>query len=144
VPTLFVFFHAYEGLKKMKDAMLNEFLQKNKVYLEDSVNTYKKNLRKLYDSGVLIATGTDTDCINFNGSSPVAWECECMVECGLSTLEAIECATKNGADYLGMGDSLGQIKEGYIADIVAVKGNPIEDINSLKEIEAVYQAGEKI
>jgi imidazolonepropionase-like amidohydrolase len=65
-----------------------------------------------------------------------------MVRFGITPLEAIEAATKNGADALLLGDKLGQIKDGYIADILVVHGDPSQDIAALKNVLEVYQAGE--
>ena len=56
----------------------------------------------------------------------------------------MECATKNGADYLSLGESLGQVKEGYIADLILVEGDPSRDIAALKNVRAVYQAGRQV
>ena len=67
-----------------------------------------------------------------------------MVRCGLKPLEAIECATKNAADHLGLGDRLGQVREGYLADLLLVKGDPAGEITALWDVAAVYQAGRRV
>lgn len=67
-----------------------------------------------------------------------------MVRCGLTPMEAIECAAKNGAAYLGMEDSLGQIREQYIADLIVVGGDPSSDIAAFRDVRAVYQGGRDI
>jgi imidazolonepropionase-like amidohydrolase len=143
VPTILVFNYVY-GQASQAGGALGEFMQQQLRYLADSVETYEKNFRALYDTGVRIATGTDTDCTDYKGASPVAEECAYMVRCGLTPLEAVECATKNGADYLGLGDRLGQVREGYIADLVLVEGNPAEDIGALTRVSAVFQSGKKV
>ena len=145
VPTVMVFNYVYnESMKNI--SALGSLKGKPAVlqYLEEAVAAYQKNLRSLYDTGVRMATGTDTDCTNYPGASPVADECAYMVSCGLKPLEAVECATKNGADYLGLGDTLGQVKEGYTADLIVVGGDPSSDIAALKDIKAVYQSGKDI
>lgn len=145
VPTVFVFNYVYSGMSRSQPAPTAEMLgQPSTVaYLRDCVETYPKNVRALFDTGVRVATGTDTDCTPYKGASPVAVECAYLVKCGLTPLEAVECATKNGADYLGMGDRLGQIKENYIADVIVVEGDPSADIEALGRVKAVYQAGKK-
>lgn len=145
VPTVMVFNYVYQESLKSMDA-LGDLKGKPAVlqYLEEAVSAYEKNLRALYDTGVRMAAGTDTDCTNYKGASPVAEECAYMVRCGLTPLEAIECATKNGADYLELGSKLGQVKENYIADLIVVKGDPSKDIAALKEVKAVYQAGKNL
>ena len=145
VPTVLVFNYVWEESQKSQ-AALGDLQGKPAVneYLADCVEAYRRNLRALYDTGVRVATGTDTDCTFFKGASPVALECEWLVRCGLTPMEAVECATKNGADYLGLGESLGQVKEGYIADLILVEGDPSRDIAALKNVRAVYQAGRQV
>ena len=145
VPTVMVFNYTYDrvsgdpaiqgDLSGMKDAVR---------YLKESTECYPGNIRPLYDMGVRIATGTDTDCTDYPGCSPVAGECRYLVDCGLTPLEAIGCATKNGAEYLGMGNSLGQIREGYIADVIVVDGDPSSDIRALEHVSGVFQAGREL
>ena len=144
VPTVLVFNYVNEHMSKMDMSMLDPYSLVKVRYLKDCVESYKQNLRMWYDTGVRMATGTDTDCTDYLGAAPVAVECVYMVECGLTPAEAMECATKNGAECLGFGDWLGQLKEGYAADIIVVKGDAAEDISCLKDVVAVYQAGEKV
>jgi imidazolonepropionase-like amidohydrolase len=141
VPTVLVFNYVYQ-LMNSGSKGLGDSIQKAGGYLGDCVEIYAKNVRELYDTGVRVATGTDTDCTPYKGASPVAVECAYLVKCGLTPREAVECATKNGADYLGLGDRLGLIKKDYIADIILVEGNPLEDIGALGRVSATYQAGE--
>ena len=146
VPTVLVFNHVYENAVK-DERNLGDLQGKPSVvtYLRSCVDSYQANLRAFYDTGVRVATGTDTDCTTtYRGASPVAVECAYLVKCGLTPLEAIECATKNGADYLGMGDCLGQVREGYIADVILVEGDPTADIEALARVKAVYQAGKQV
>ncbi|MBF4692335.1 amidohydrolase family protein [Fusibacter ferrireducens] len=143
VPTVLVFNYLYNQLIEKPEAVTDEMLKGQVKYLKESVEIYQKNLKQLYDTGLRIATGTDTDCIQFEGASPVSLECAYLVKCGLKPLEAIECATKNGADYLGI-KNLGQIKESYIADIIVVDGNPLEHIEALTRVSAVYQDGKRV
>lgn len=139
VPTIYVFNAAYNAVCQAgcEDELLND----NRAYLKDTVDTYRENFETLYRTGVRVATGTDTDCLNVDEASPVAGECAFFVEYGMPPVRAIECATANGAYALGLGDTLGQLKENYTADMIAVKGNPAEDITALCHVEAVYQAG---
>ena len=64
-----------------------------------------------------------------------------MVAAGMPPMEAIVAATKNAADLLGKSDQLGSISVGKYADVVAVKGNPIEDIRLLENINFVMKNG---
>ena len=64
-----------------------------------------------------------------------------MVEAGMPPMEAIVSATKSAADLLGESDQLGSISIGKYADVVAVKGNPIEDNTLLENIGFVMKSG---
>lgn len=138
VPTIYVFHYAYD---LVKNNLADGDLSGNAAYLKDTVETYRDRFKKLYDTGVLVATGTDTDACSHPQASPVARECGYMVQYGISPMEAIACATSNGAKALGMEDSLGLLCGGYLADMIAVKGNPGEDIRALEEVQAVWQEG---
>ena len=64
-----------------------------------------------------------------------------MVEFGMTELQAIQASTINSAKLLKMDDQLGQIKIGFAADLIAVKGNPLKDIALLEQIPFVMKAG---
>jgi imidazolonepropionase-like amidohydrolase len=64
-----------------------------------------------------------------------------MVKYGMSPLAAIQAGTINGAKLLGWQDQIGEIKTGYAADIVAVPGNPLEDIAVLQKVTFVMKDG---
>ena len=90
------------------------------------------------EKGVNIAFGTDI------GSMPhgEGWrEMERMVNYGMLPMDAIHSATVMGAKLLRKNDELGQIKEGYFADIIAVDGNPDEDIKAFRSISFVMVNG---
>lgn len=140
VPTIYVFDYVSKLYEKMGVA---ESVPVYKYLLEANA-CYKNNFKMLYDTGVRVATGSDTDCADHPEATPIATECEYFVNYGITPLQAIECATKNGAEALGMGDTLGLLKENYIADIIAVEGKPHEDISALHNISAVYQGGELV
>ncbi|MBO0322969.1 amidohydrolase family protein [Muricauda sp. CAU 1633] len=91
-----------------------------------------------YKKGVPIAFGTDA-AVFPHGEN--ASEFVYMVEGGMPIMEALRSATITNAKLLGMEDSLGQIKEGYIADIVAVEGNPEKDVSTLKNTVFVMKEG---
>lgn len=98
----------------------------------------KDNFKKAYESGVKIAFGTDSG-VSAHGDN--AQEFALMVESGMSTMEAIRTATVHAADLLGESEKLGSLEAGKFADIVAVKGNPLDDIRLLEDISFVMKAG---
>ena len=64
-----------------------------------------------------------------------------MVEFGMTPLQALQSATINSAKLLKVDDQLGQIKSGFLADIIAVKGNPLENIAVLEDVKFVMKDG---
>ena len=94
-------------------------------------------------AGVKIALGTDAAMpLVFHGDN--AHEFELMVEYGLTPMEAIVTGTRNAADNIGLLDDLGTIEARKFADLVAVNGNPLDDISVLRNpanIVLVMQQG---
>jgi imidazolonepropionase-like amidohydrolase len=93
---------------------------------------------KAYKAGVRIAFGTDSG-VSAHGDN--AQEFALMVNGGMSPMEAIQSATLNAAELLFEEDNLGQIAPGMYADIVAVQGNPLDDITLLESIPFVMKNG---
>jgi imidazolonepropionase-like amidohydrolase len=69
-------------------------------------------------------------------------ELELMVEYGMTPLMAVQAATSANARYFGLDGEIGTIREGLLADLVAVRGNPTEDISALRNVEFVMKGGE--
>jgi imidazolonepropionase-like amidohydrolase len=65
-----------------------------------------------------------------------------MFEAGMSRLSAIRSATTNAAALLGMSESIGSITPGMMADLIAVDGNPLEDVSTLQHVLFVMKAGQ--
>jgi imidazolonepropionase-like amidohydrolase len=97
-----------------------------------------RNLKRLSDAGVTIALGTDGN---------IAWaphvEMADMVAAGMTPMQVIVAATRNGAEFLRMNDA-GTIATGKSADLLVLDGNPAEDITNTRKISAVYLKGVKV
>ncbi|MEL6123282.1 MAG: amidohydrolase family protein [Bacteroidota bacterium] len=93
---------------------------------------------KAYKAGVKIAFGTDSG-VSPHGDN--AKEFEYMVESGMPAYDAIKSATINASKLLRIDQYYGTIEEGKMADLVAVKGDPIEDITLLQEMVFVMKDG---
>jgi len=93
-----------------------------------------------YKAGVKIAFGTDAGVFDHGENYR---EFEYMVEAGMPPLEAISAATSEAAKLLGV-DTIGVLKVGNYADVVAVSGDPLDDISILKDIDLVIKAGQTI
>lgn len=100
-----------------------------------------ETFRKAHAADVNIAFGTDTG-VSAHGEN--AQEFGFMVEGGMSSSEALRTATLHAANVLDQEDSLGQISEGFQADIIAVPGNPINNIDLMNQVTFVMKGGEII
>ena len=88
-------------------------------------------LREFANKGGLIAVGDDAGFIyNLYGFGMVR-EMELLQEAGFHPLEVIRLATVNGAKMLGLDDRIGRVREGYVADLLVVNGNPLDDLRVL-------------
>ena len=100
-------------------------------------NFIQGTFAEAYKKGVKIAFGTDAG-VYAHGKN---WmEFQYMTEVGMPILEAIKCATVNAADLLG-DDSIGSIEKGKMADIIAVEGNPQQDVSSMGRVQFVMKGG---
>jgi imidazolonepropionase-like amidohydrolase len=93
---------------------------------------------RAHKAGVKIAFGTDAGVFPHGDN---AKEFEYMVEAGMPALEAIRAATLNAAALLNQSSTLGSVEEGFAADIVAVKGDPLKDVKLLQNIQFVMKDG---
>jgi imidazolonepropionase-like amidohydrolase len=98
----------------------------------------KKNMGVAFRSGVRVALGTDAGVYPHGQNGGEFWA---MVELGLSPVQALQAGTVNAAELMGWSDRVGVIRKGMIADIVAVKGNPLNDIRSLQHVQFVMKDG---
>ena len=99
----------------------------------------KDTFGRAYQAGVKIAFGTDTG-VSEHGKN--AAEFRHMVEAGMPPMKAIQSATLEAAKLLGEQHNLGSLIRGKTADIIAVSGNPLEDISILEEVDFVMKEGE--
>ena len=100
-----------------------------------------QSLQKAYPAGVRIAFGTDAG-VSKHGRN--ADEFELMVKHGMPPVEALKAATVNAADLLGLGQEIGSIEAGKSADIIAVTGDPLQDVAVLKKVDFVMARGKVI
>jgi imidazolonepropionase-like amidohydrolase len=91
-----------------------------------------------FKAGVKIAFGTDSG-VSAHGDNGL--EFVLMVKAGMKPIEAIRSATQNAADLLKVGDRLGTIEVGKLADLVAVKGDPLKQISLLQDVSFVMKDG---
>ncbi|HEY2809680.1 MAG TPA: amidohydrolase family protein [Steroidobacteraceae bacterium] len=97
------------------------------------------NFRKAVNAGVRIAFGTDIGVCPFGRNGR---EFNLMVQNGMTPMRAIQSATSVDAELLGIADRLGSIKPGKIADLIAVRGDPVSDVRLLENVRFVMKQGE--
>ena len=71
-------------------------------------------------------------------------ELELMVEYGMATIETLRAATSANARYFGIDDEVGTVREGLIADLIAVEGDPTRNISALRRVRFVMKGGEVV
>ena len=105
---------------------------------QEILDLHAREFRKQLAAGVPMAVGSDVGPFP-HGTQ--AREFELMVKYGMTPLNALEADLINGAKLLDWEGQLGQLKSGYLADIIAVAGNPLEDISALRRVDFVMKAG---
>ena len=89
--------------------------------------------------GVKLADGSDPESAARHGKN--AEELQSMTRRGLTPLEAIRTATTAAADLIGWSDDVGAVETGKFADLIAVQGDPTDDITQLQHIKFVMKGG---
>ena len=113
-------------------------------------DTYRSNcearlqtMGKMADDGVKLVTGTDCGW----GMMPfdrIYSEMDLMIQGGVSPMQAIVTATKDAADSLGLGNSIGTLEPGKMADVAVFEGAPHVNVTDLANVAAVWQSGDRV
>lgn len=128
VPTLAVYYYDWDP----PDTELGKRDRKR-------VAVHGVSFQKALRAGVKIAFGTDVG--GFAWSEPIAQEFGREVEFGMTPMQAIQSASSRAADLLGKRGQLGVVAPGAYADLIAVGGDPLKDINILKNVQFVMKDG---
>ena len=123
VPTMLVHQFLYENGFPAWDNYAEEKTEK----LKEIVKVHKENISTAYEEGVNILMGTDSGVIPHGHNLE---ELINLVEIGMSSDEAIASGTVKAAEFLGQ-DNLGLVKENYVADLILVNSNPLDDVSVL-------------
>jgi len=108
---------------------------------DDTLRDDARAFEKAYAAGVNIAFGTDVGIYDHGQN---ALEFAVMVELGMSPADAIQAATMNTARLFGLEAETGSLEPGKLADIIAVRGNPLDNIEALYEIDFVMKSGRTV
>jgi imidazolonepropionase-like amidohydrolase len=104
------------------------------------VELEKQAFARALKKGVKIAYGTDVG--GYAWTEPMARELTYMVRYGMTPLQAIESATRVGAELLGREADFGTVEPGRLADVIAVNGDPLRDVAELEKVVFVMKGGE--
>ena len=110
------------------------FLQRNTYTTEAQRVVFKK----AYQRGVTLLYGTDAGVLPHHMGG---WQFTTMIDRGMRPMDAIRSATSVAANHMGLGGDIGAVVSGRVADLIAVRGNPLEDSKTLRNVAMIMQAG---
>jgi imidazolonepropionase-like amidohydrolase len=114
--------------------MLEESLEKERQIGQ----LQRDNFRKAFEGGARIAFGSDGGVYPHGDNGK---QFAYMVEYGMTPMQAIQAATIHAAELIGWSDAVGAIEAGRYADIIAVNGNPLENVSLLEDVSFVMKGG---
>ena len=117
-----------------KVGMLPESIEKEKKIGRQQ----RENFRKAFQAGAKMAFGTDSGVYPHGDN---AKQFAKMVEWGMKPLDAIQAATLNAADLIGLGSKAGALETGHFADVIAVSGDPLVNVRELESVRFVMKGG---
>ncbi|MCG9128131.1 amidohydrolase family protein [Candidatus Poribacteria bacterium] len=118
---------------------------KDLEYQEQQIERRLDVMRRMLDYCLKdrIVPGTDSG-VNNLAFGHLDYDLQLLVEVGFTPAEALISATRISAEAIGMGDEIGTIEPGKIADLVAVEGDPTSNVNAFSRVQAVFQAGKRV
>ena len=133
-------------LSKFLLADWREQLSEQSIEGQQQMRTFAEqrvlDAREMHEAGMDLLAGTDTGVLNLYPGSSLHDELELFVnDIGMTPAEAIERATRRSATFLRIGDSVGTVERGKIADLVLIDGDPSLDITNTRRISAVFLRG---
>ena len=97
-----------------------------------------ESFRKALTAGVKIAMGSDSSVLpHGENAKEIVW----MARNGMTPLQAIRASTLGGAELIGWRDRVGSIEKGKLADLIAVRANPLADVTELERVQFVMKGG---
>jgi imidazolonepropionase-like amidohydrolase len=126
---------------KRQEAMKNS---KSAQGYKAALEVAKRNVKKLSDSGIRMAMGTDSGMpARFQGYFEIV-ELEMMAETGLTPMQVLLSATGDAARCMNASGKIGTIQPGAWADLLVLNSNPLDSIKNLRTIQSVYIAGNQV
>ena len=134
VPTLYVMNYIVEEGEAI--GFPRESIEKARALMEER----DRRIGEAFAAGVPVAFGSDT----IFPHETAAREFAVMVGLGLSPTDALRSAMTVPARVLGLEDEIGRIQPGFAADVIAVEGNPLENIRVMEDVRFVMRAGKVV
>ena len=125
---------------KWKNEILESPISQNKEMI-DYTDWSMSMVSYMHDRGIEFMAGTDTPIGYLIPGYSLHQEMATMAKSTMTNLDVLRSATYNPAYYFGMGDYLGRIASGYIADLIILDENPLENIENTKTINSVIKDG---
>lgn len=138
-PTLAVYEPVKPGQSPPEDLNNPRFLQSNAKF-----QYALRNVKALYDGGVLVALGTDAGMPGTPHGVATLREMELLVQAGLTPVETLIVATANSARAMGVLEDRGTIEVGKRADLVLIDGTPWSNISDVRKTERVFIDGRQV
>jgi imidazolonepropionase-like amidohydrolase len=110
------------------------FLKRN----TDTTEAQREVFAKAYREGVTLLYGTDAAVLPHDMGG---WQFAIMIERGMSPMDTIRSATSVAAEHMGLSEDVGAIVSGKTADLIAVRGNPLTNPETLRQVDVVIQSG---
>jgi hypothetical protein len=107
--------------------------------LDQALKPYEAMLKAVVTGGGKILAGTDSPIVPYGLGLHV--ELDAYVHAGMTPFQALQTATVNAAQALGLGDELGTVQPGKIADLAFVGGDPLVDIHNTRDVKRVMKGG---
>jgi imidazolonepropionase-like amidohydrolase len=106
------------------------------IWFQKANEAMYDTVKRAHSIGVKVASGSDA-AMPYVRHGENAYELELLVRAGLTPMEAIVAATKIGSEVLDMVDQIGTIKEGKLADLLVIDGDPLDDITILQDLTKI-------
>ena len=132
IGTFSILFHP-EGIEKtdLKTESIREKVMRAREFI-------RENFSRVLKKGFNLALGTDS----MHGQ--LAWEAQFVNELGLSNQQAIRAITSDAARACRIEEELGTLERGKLADLLALEGDPLEDLANIRRVKAVFKEGERM